>query len=256
MSEDVRIKFGRRKENDRFSVDYAYGLTDRGRRRPGNEDMIFFYDAKSLGQEKLMKVGAVADGVGGIENGEQASGEVISFISRKVMKGERVIRRDLMDLHRRMSSDLNGPATTLVLAQAYGDGNSFQIFSAGDSPAYVINTKSRVMREITSRDEVMEMRNGRRKMVVTKAIGKKGYLNAFGVTHVTLREGEGLLLASDGLTDYIDSGAITTGEIFRLRIKHEGDERGFVKALVDLANSCGGKDNISVVSIPYDDRSK
>jgi len=222
------------------------GLTDRGLRRGENQDAIY------CGQG----VFAVADGVGGESGGREASQMLMDLVADKVTRGIRIDEAGLREMNNKMNVLGNEGATTLVLAQAMeGKRNLYEVLNVGDSAALIIDETDGTVKEVTIRDEEEGLtKSGRKKMFVTQAMGPAAGRAALRGSHrvvVGLKEGQTLVLASDGLTDYIDSGKISTERILRARRVYQGDEDRFVEWLVAMANSCGGKDNISVVSVPF-----
>jgi serine/threonine protein phosphatase PrpC len=61
---------------------------------------------------------------------------------------------------------------------------------------------------------------------------------------VPVQPGDRLLLCSDGLHTYLDSGAILT-ELFQL------DVRDAAPAAIRHANACGGADNITALFVEF-----
>ena len=81
--------------------------------------------------------------------------------------------------------------------------------------------------------------------LITRAVGVDPRVEA-DVYEVDLREGEVLLLCSDGLNSMVEDAQI--GEI----IRRSGDLETAGQALVEAAKLCGGADNITVVLFSRD----
>ena len=79
------------------------------------------------------------------------------------------------------------------------------------------------------------------KNIITRAVGTRAVVKADVAVHEAL-EGDIYLLCSDGLSDLADEG-----DILMTMIGEQMDLARSVQALIDLANSRGGKDNITVI---------
>lgn len=221
-----------------------YGETNIGMRRKNNEDAILIFDRNDIyDQVQLHSVYAVADGVGGQPDGEIAANSLVSSIFQYASAGKYIDQNELKEINSRIEAG----ASTLVLAQQLNeDLNHYFIYSIGDSSAIILDQKERNLREITHRDE--NSTGG-----VTQAMGPDTgsfHLKQANEYTVYLKEGQTLLLASDGFTRYVDNGKFPLSEIFKLR-KNYPDESNFVRALIEQTNSLGGTDNITIISIPY-----
>jgi serine/threonine protein phosphatase PrpC len=76
------------------------------------------------------------------------------------------------------------------------------------------------------------------KNVITRAVGHQDYVEVDTLDLRTER-GDRFLLCSDGLHGYLQEG--------ELEQLIEGDRHDVAKALIDLANDRGGRDNVTVV---------
>ena len=221
-----------------------YGETNIGMRRENNEDAILIFDPRDLpNQSGLHGVFVVADGVGGQEHGEIAAWSLISSIYKEASRGRYLDQNGLKEINSRIEAG----ASTLVLAQQLNeDLNHYFLYSVGDSSALLLDQNDRSLREITHRDE--NSTGG-----VTQAMGpdtSSFHLKQANECTVNLKEGQTLLLASDGFTRYIDNGKFPSSQILELRQKFP-DESNFVRALIEQTNYLGGVDNITIISIPY-----
>ena len=129
------------------------------------------------------------------------------------------------------------------------------LLNIGDSRAYEIDAKN-IMQLTEDHSYVNEMiRQGRlraedarthpNRNLITRAVGVDPRVEA-DVYEVDLREGEVLLLCSDGLNSMVEDAQI--GEI----IRRSGDLETAGQALVEAAKLCGGADNITVVLFSRD----
>jgi protein phosphatase len=85
-----------------------------------------------------------------------------------------------------------------------------------------------------------EAKNSRHKNVITRAVGNRDYVQV-DTTLVEYAEGDRYLLCSDGLHGYL--------KIEEIPALTDLGGRESVRRLVDLANSRGGKDNITAVLV-------
>ena len=129
------------------------------------------------------------------------------------------------------------------------------LLNIGDSRAYEIDAKN-IMQLTEDHSYVNEMiRQGKlraedarthpNRNLITRAVGVDPRVEADGY-EVDLREGEVLLLCSDGLNSMVEDAQI--GEI----IRRSGDLETAGQALVEAAKLCGGADNITVVLFSRD----
>lgn len=223
-----------------------YGQTDIGRVRHNNEDSLLLFDPELSGSNdrKLHKVFAVADGVGGRSGGEVASNTTIRSIHRYASAGRYIKHEDLQAIDKSISRG----ATTLVLAQQLEHANDYLVDSVGDSSPLLVDITRGTVIELTKRDE-----NEAGKVI--QVMGPEGNETAAfqrsNRTVVRLREGQTLLLATDGLTKYLDKGRIRQENVVAVRKAHSGSNSGFVRELITMVNVLGGSDNVTIVSIPF-----
>ena len=145
---------------------------------------------------------------------------------------------------------LYGMGTTLVAATVVG--SELFVANIGDSRAYLIH-KDRIKQITEDHSWVEEMvrlgelereeaRTHRNKNVITRAIGTSALVQA-DFFEVTVKEGDILLMCTDGLTNMLEDEDIC--EI--IKQKHTVIDMG--KELVRAANANGGKDNIGIVLV-------
>jgi serine/threonine protein phosphatase PrpC len=238
--------------------------TDQGRVRPNNEDQyaLFLEPGLPLGVRAIL---VVADGMGGHQAGEVASGLVISAFADWLRSGvaERIaLPSDLPGLLVQVIEDANqriftaasrdarlrGMGTTVVAA-AITDGRVV-LAHVGDSRAYLIENAN--IYQLT-RDHswiAEQVRAGLlthaeaprhpRRNVLTRAVGIAATVSV-ETGAFEIGDGDTLLLCTDGLTSLIADQDI-------LRIAGRiPDPRRAARALVDLANQRGSPDNVTVV---------
>lgn len=238
-----------------------HAITDPGRARDNNEDSVAF-DEEAL-------VAVLADGMGGYNAGEIASGMATAFIKSELSRWlveagpvaqPKEIRRameicvDNANLAIFNSANANpayaGMGTTLVLA-VFRDGR-LTVGHIGDSRCYRI--RGAVMDQVTKDHSLLQEQIDAGmitleqaavspiKNLVTRALGVEQSV-MLEVNEFQVMPGDVYLMCSDGLSDMVEDEVIA-------RIVGEGSELGQIaESLVTAANNNGGKDNISVLMV-------
>lgn len=235
--------------------------TDRGRMREHNED--------ALACDAVAGVAVLADGMGGYAAGEVASGaaaaQIASDLARLKVEYPNVSPADLMqamhDSIRRVNTQIyraahkdpryTGMGTTLVAAAF--TGQVAVIAHAGDSRAYLLRDQR--LRHMTKDHSLLQERidlgilqaddpaGDSMRNLITRALGVDPNLEPEIGVH-GLRDGDLVLLCSDGLNDMISDAQIEQV------LRDKGDTPAeAAKQLVEQANAAGGRDNISVILI-------
>ena len=244
----------------------AQGLTDAGRKRKGNED--------SLGFQPGIGLAVVADGMGGHQSGEVASQLAVETFQDFIARAHRdreltwpfgldphrtfeanclhtAIRLANRSVYRQAASreELSGMGTTIVAILAREGRLTFA--GVGDSRAYLFRDDG--LRQLTRDDSWIEAAIAQRlidaaerevhpfRHVLTKAVGLQDDVE-FDVREEPLRQGDQILLCSDGLTT-----ALSDQKIQDLLREHKADLEAACRALVAAANEAGGPDNVTVV---------
>jgi len=182
---------------------------------------------------------AVADGVGGEAGGEMASAAAIDALAAGYFNASAAQPAEALAAAIRGANDAvlsaagesgqNGAASTLVAAAI--DGSSAVIGNLGDSRAYLLRDGE--IRMVTA-DHAGDYQSS-----ITRFVGDPRGVQP-DVFVETLRAGDRLLLCSDGLTRHVPDADIAS----TVRGRDLGNA---ASALVDLAKSRGGEDNITVV---------
>ena len=238
-----------------------HAITDPGRARDNNEDSVAF-DEEAL-------VAVLADGMGGYNAGEIASGMATAFIKSELSRWlveagpvaqPKEIRRameicvDNANLAIFNSANANpayaGMGTTLVLA-VFRDGR-LTVGHIGDSRCYRI--RGAVMDQVTKDHSLLQEQIDAGmitleqaavspiKNLVTRALGVEQSV-MLEVNEFQVMPGDVYLMCSDGLSDMVEDEVIA-------RIVGEGSELSQIaESLVTAANNNGGKDNISVLMV-------
>ncbi len=241
--------------------------SDAGRLRPHNED--------SIGTDAAIGLAVLADGMGGYNAGEVASGMAVSLIMSGMktalagidpgeldaMNGERLGVRMLRDQVNAANGaifnaaqsrkECLGMGTTLVAALFYDDRVS--VAHLGDSRLYRFRDGKldRLTRDHSLLQEQLdsglvskeEARASQYKNIVTRALGIEKQADVEIRSFDVLPE-DVYLLCSDGLNDMLEDEEIRLAvETLGANLQLAADQ------LVELANENGGRDNISVILV-------
>jgi protein phosphatase len=226
----------------------AASVTDTGRRRRHNEDAY-------VCEPPLF---AVADGMGGAQAGELASGLAAAALrdeTSELAGGEQRVDDLIQEANRRVyqrqsqDASASGMGTTMTVALV--EDGRVAIGHVGDSRAYLI--RDRKLEQLTEDHSLVAelVRSGKlspeeaeghpQRSVITRALGTDPDVDV-DTFSVETKPGDLFLLCSDGLTSMVDDETILR-EVERNR----NDLAKAAKALVRAANKGGGEDNITVV---------
>lgn len=235
--------------------------TDTGRARDNNEDSVVFDEETSLA--------VLADGMGGYNAGEIASGMATAFIKSELSRwlteaGEgaksKDVRRALeicvdnanLSIYNSANSNAHyaGMGTTLVVAVFRDD--KLMVGHIGDSRCY--RARKGEFEQITKDHSLLQEQidaglitkeqsvNSSIKNLVTRALGVEESV-LLEINEYAVEVGDIYLLCSDGLSDMADDPSIA-------RIVSDGTDLTLkADSLIQLANLHGGRDNISVVLV-------
>ena len=242
----------------------SFYLTDVGKIRDHNEDSVIIL--KNHHDEYLM---AVADGMGGHRAGEVASSIAITYLSKhfnetfyNLSKKEAInwinecVTNINMEIfkHEKFHSDSIGMGTTLVIA--IYTKNYLLFGNVGDSSGFVV--KDGVLHKVTIDHSLVnllveageiteeEAKNHPRKNVLMKALGASEIIEA-DIFDCDMNI-SGILLASDGLTNLLDTSKIEDVINSSLEIEEK------IVSLIRKANNEGGTDNISVAYLEIEEK--
>ena len=234
-------------------------MTDRGRRRPTNED--------SLRACEDLSFFMLADGVGGNRSGEIASQSALDALEKFVRHNppEWLGSRD--EVFRYFRAAVNyvnqfiiklseakpqyaGMATTLTFAYIRED--EMFVANVGDSRVYLAHGDmiQQITDDHTYVNDLVKMgaitkdeaHLHARKNVITRAIGANAN-NEPDCFSVPVEKDDRILLCSDGLYDEVDDDTILA------TLVRSDDMKACASDLVMMANQSGGNDNISVICI-------
>jgi PPM family protein phosphatase len=236
-----------------------FSATDTGRARNNNEDSVAVDDPTQLV--------ILADGMGGYNAGEVASGMVTSFIKTELGRWLTEASENATDTDVRRAMDIcvdnanraifnaansnpqyAGMGTTLVVG-VFRDSRLL-MGHVGDSRAYRLRASRLV--QITHDHSLLQEQIdsglitpeqaafSANKNLVTRAVGVEDTVLLETHLHDVL-PGDTYLLCSDGLSDMLDDESIAQLVLGSETLPEAAN------ALIEAANDAGGKDNISVV---------
>jgi protein phosphatase len=222
--------------------------TDVGRQRRVNEDSLLVHPPLFV----------VADGMGGHQAGEVASGLAVqAFAAGLPDSGDaaefrlaELVQSANRQIHDTSRSDAEHAGMGTTITAAYVDVDDVAIAHVGDSRAY--RWRDGELERLTDDHSLVEelIRQGKltaeeaedhpQRSIVTRALGPEPDVQVDTRT-VPSRDGDVFLLCSDGLTGMI-------GEPGLAAVLGEGGTLArTVRGLIDAANAAGGRDNITVV---------
>ncbi len=237
----------------------AKGKTDIGVKRHSNQDA---FEIITLPDSSVLAV--VCDGMGGANAGNIASKKatevIASFFERSYRRGldsggiMALLQSAILSANievfnlAQKNEELSGMGTTVVAGFVSKD---FVVVShVGDSRAYLIDgditqlTRDHsVVQSLVESGKLTseEARVHPRRNVITRALGIEAEVLVDSDEFV-FKEGQSLLLCSDGLSNFITKDEIK--DIF-----NSLDIDNVAEALVSKANENGGGDNITVVTV-------
>lgn len=234
-----------------LSLTYGYG-TDRGLRRELNEDSYIAADP----------VFAVADGMGGHEAGEIASGLCVRALAGipQLATGERNITASVLQQYlvradssireaagARAGTTLTGAVVVEQMGMPY-----WLVLNIGDSRTYRLS-QGRFEQISVDHSEVQELVDAGeitaqeatvhpRRHVVTRALGTGDETEA-DYWLLPMEEGDRVLVCSDGLT-----GELADEDILRI-LSTVAQPQDAVDALIQAALRNGGRDNVTAIVV-------
>ncbi|HWL32875.1 MAG TPA: Stp1/IreP family PP2C-type Ser/Thr phosphatase [Gaiellaceae bacterium] len=229
------------------------GVTDPGRRRRRNEDAYV----------AVPPLFAIADGMGGAQAGEVASGLAAAVLEEATgdERGEERVASLIQEANRRVfqrsseDATTSGMGTTMTVALLDNADGTIAFGHVGDSRAYRV--RGGELEQLTDDHSLVGelVRSGRlspeeaeshpQRSVITRALGTEPNVDVDTFT-VGAEQGDIYLLCSDGLTDMIPPRDILAA----VEASDGLDEAA--RALVGAANAGGGEDNITVVLFQID----
>jgi len=241
-----------------------------GRQRDHNEDALFAMTTTLTGDNRVIPFGLyiVADGMGGHQHGEVASGVAIRTMATQLLNKlylpllsvkpvspdeslQEIMQSSVQDAHIAILKQVPGGGTTLTAMLIIGD--QMTIAHVGDSRAYAITRDGQI--DVLTRDHSLVKRLVElgqlskdeaaihpQRNVLYRALGQ-GEPFEPDVKTIHLPGSGYLLLCSDGLWSVVPEH-----ELYQIITKAKSSEEA-CKRLIEAANEAGGPDNISAILI-------
>lgn len=237
----------------------VFSITDIGKKRSINQDYIFS-EENAVGSFPNLFI--VADGMGGHKAGDRASKTCVDYVVDSIRRSSlktpvSILEEAIHTANRQVfmeavsHPEFEGMGTTFVGATIAS--GTLYVANIGDSRLYRINNEG--IRQITEDHSLVEamIRKGEidrqearmhpNKNIITRALGTQEAVTA-DYFELELFSGDFVLMCSDGLTNMMEDE-----DIMYIVRRYENDCPAAGKKLVEKANDCGGKDNISIILI-------
>ena len=241
-----------------------YSKTDIGQKRQTNQDAV---EGRVVSHDLAWTV--VCDGMGGINGGDVASKMAVNRMSESLTQNinpyieekeiisimKKAIEAANKDIFEKSKSheELKGMGTTVVLGIVIK--NNLYVMHAGDSRAYLISgpgikqigVDHSIVQEMVDSGEITaeEARNHFQKNIITRALGISDEVK-LDYNKVNLKNEDVILICTDGLSNHLEDR-----EIYQILCREE--LRSIPRILVEECNERGGKDNITVSLIKYEE---
>jgi serine/threonine protein phosphatase PrpC len=234
------------------------GLTDKGRVRPGNEDNLIFEDPSTPLARAHGTLLVVSDGMGGHAAGEVASQIAVetihnSYYRNRSMPPDQAVHDAIASANgaiyeaAQQRLERAGMGCTVVALVVHGP--DLIVGHVGDSRAYLIRAGQATQLTLDHSWVAMQVHEGiltpeqaehhPNRSVLMRALGRQASVEV-DISHRQLQPGDILLACSDGLT-----GMVTDAEIAEYAGRVPLHD--LPRQLIDLANSRGAPDNITVL---------
>ncbi len=241
-----------------------------GMQREHNEDALFTATTTLTSDHSNLPFGLyiVADGMGGHQYGELASGIAIRSMASFIMRNlympmisvkptspdsslQEIMAEGVQEAHRAIIREVPGGGTTLTAMLVLGD--QLTIAHVGDSRAYAINPHGEM--EVLTRDHSLVKRLVELGQITTEEAAVHPQRNvlyrALGqgepfdsdVKSLTVPESGHLMLCSDGLWSVVSENEMSS------IISSNASPEDACQELLRIANEAGGPDNITVILV-------
>jgi protein phosphatase len=231
----------------------SYGSTNQGKVREANEDALFLDDTHQFY--------AVADGLGGLPGGAEASQRIVQLLGQTMRRVDSEVERvDLTELIIGINEivakegleahPFTGTGSTLTVGQIIGD--QLLIGHVGDSAAYLLRGEDmeKLTIDHTMAQELIDREGEAARAIMppeyphtlTRCVGQGDTLR-LDTTRITVESGDSLLLCTDGLNKVISRQAI------KQALARQQNPQETCLHLIEMANDNEGPDNITVIVI-------
>ena len=238
--------------------------TNVGRKRKSNQDTVGVYTNKAG-----IVIGIVADGMGGHQAGDTASQlavtglgtsweqtalETQEEVARWIVSG---IQKENKEIYQEGNNDPSkfGMGTTVVAVALLKE--EVLIAHVGDSRGYIIRDNDikqltsdhSLVNELVKTGEITSdmAENHPRKNVLLRSVGVPGDVEV-DISVAAVRNKDYILLCSDGLSNMLSDSEMKDIILQDISLNEK------VTQLIDEANEAGGRDNITVLLIDFQNR--
>lgn len=231
----------------------------KGLRAGVNQDSLCLQQARTKKGSVLFA--AVCDGIGGLQEGEEASGYTVMWLSRwfytgyrelfkKRAAGERILlsmQRQICHIqehlkqYQKNNQIQSGTTLTAVLIQ----GRRYFLVHIGDSRAYVIKKKRRIFGKAVAKAVQLTWDDRNENGYLTRCLGAGGADRAFYATG-KLKGRTGLLLCTDGFYEKLSEGEMANA-LCPFKIQEEEALIRRLELLGEQAVRGGSLDDMSAV---------
>jgi PPM family protein phosphatase len=234
---------------------YSGFHTDVGKVRKRNEDALY-QDPIPLGY-----LVAVADGMGGHEQGDKAATMTLSSISSIVEREKDdpadALRRgfEAANLALRNECEQLGVTMGATCVAAVISNRQLYISHVGDARLYLLRGASLYLltRDHSLMQELADIKGPvaatefapSLKHIMSRSVGAEGQIQVAQRPPIPLRAGDMILLCTDGLTNSVPDARIR-------RVLAGSTPREAARRLVEMSNEQGGEDNTTVVVLRVD----
>ncbi|PXA03397.1 hypothetical protein DDZ13_11925 [Coraliomargarita sinensis] len=236
---------------------HAHALTDQGQIRHENQDAYFM--------DEVNQVYAVADGLGGLPGGAEASRRIVELLQAsserlRVQEASVDLAEFIIGINQIVASEsmeshpMTGSGSTLTLCQI--TDNQLQIGHVGDSAAYLLRDGKlqKLTVDHTLEQELINEHGEKARQhmppeyphTLTRCIGQENELRV-DQTSVQLQSGDRILLCTDGLNKVVAETEIAQ------TLGADLDPEEITRRLTETANAQSGPDNITIITLILSD---
>jgi len=235
--------------------------SDAGKERPRNEDNYCYLERQGI---TLL---AVADGMGGHAGGDVASSLAMETLNKFFFSTDRdeftdenilsllecLVKTTNQAIYNAalQNPEIMGMGTTLTMGLTFN--NKLFWGHVGDSRVYVIKDgylkrltyDHSLVQEMLNQGKITpeEARNHPQKNILTRVLGTHSQVEV-DLGEWELQAGDDLLFCTDGLTSLLEED-----DILKITRAHRDDPEKAATLMVDIANSRGGSDNITLIYV-------
>lgn len=230
----------------------TFGLSEKGSFRNENQDSFLI--------DKQQGLLAVADGLGGLPNGERASQMTVEMIRKKLAAAPQTPLLDLVLAVNEETRDFgynldeSGFGTTLTMARFNESSQSLEIAHVGDSAAFLVREgKVKILTDehtvaaqmVASQfEEACEAIPPSAHHTLTQCIGQELYIDP-QVTEINILPGDRVFLFTDGVTKPLDAEFLSEAIVAKESVEQ------ICQTLTFRIEVAGSPDNYTIVAAEF-----